>query len=43
LKPINNSIVNTEKKGTKANVLMDFLSKGKFNVKWEEAMGIQGR
>jgi hypothetical protein len=30
--PIDSSIVSTKKKGTKANPLADFLSKGKFNV-----------
>jgi hypothetical protein len=41
--PINSSLASTEKKkGTKANRLMDFFSKGKFNVNMERSMGIQG-
>jgi hypothetical protein len=39
--PINSSIVSTKKKGgTKANLLMNFFSKGRFNVNMGGSMGI---
>jgi hypothetical protein len=40
--PIDNSIASIEKKGTKANLFTNFLSKGKFNVNMGGSMGIQG-
>jgi hypothetical protein len=40
--PINSSIASTEIKNTKANLLTDFFSKGKFNVNMGRSTGIQG-
>jgi hypothetical protein len=37
---IDSSIASTKKKGTKANPLMDFLSKGKLNVNKDEKLWV---